>query len=754
MSLSRRQFLAGVGAAGVAAAGASLVGCSPSNTSGGSGTGDVGGAGGSANGDLIAAASLNPQDYSYRDATDVELTTLFSPLKLGSIDLSHRMVKSAAGSATYLAGPSEEIFEYYVNFAKGGIEFIWVESVAWLGPQLVPPRPGAVEVSKEDGFAFGQRLAEECAKYGCSLGVQWGAFASSPIGELTKEDIVAQEELGAATAKWYQDMGFKALEIHVTGGGLANSLLSRFTNTRTDEYGIGSLENRARFVTETIQKIKAACGDDFVIEAMIECVAENDNVTNNVGEAFLWKDRDITLAHNKVSTIEEQIEMAKLFEAAGLDCLQCRIGVVSYHPAQFASDLYFILNGIEGNNAYGIQWDFSRHFQGQMIGNTSGAGMLLDIAKRYKDNLSIPVGTVTYMDPAHAPGFFEQALADGKADYLLMTRPLTVDTEYVNKLREGRLDEIAPCCRCLHCHSGSNESNREDCYCRVNSMTQRVMSGKPGTPDSYELPPLSGDPKKVMVIGGGPGGMEAARIAAARGHEVTLYDANGALGDKMDFCSRIKGPHQNIEAFKNYLIRQQEVNGVDVVLNTEVDAALIESEAPDAVVLAVGGLYEEAGFDGSDTVQIVDFANFESAEIGDDVVIYGSNAQAWDCALWMTVRKKRVHLVTPKANEELDIQQSQHEMRMMTTALYSLGMKAWPGSDITGIGEGTVTISTDQGVDIDLPADAVIVGCELTPNTSLLDGISVPEVYSIGDCDTPYNIAKAVIAGNDAGRTV
>ena len=727
-----------------------MAGCTPTTGgSGGNGPGGPGtGTGTGTGGDLLYTASINPQDYDYRQSS-TDLKTLFSPLKIGSLQLSHRMVKSAAGSATYLKGPSEELLQYYVNFAKGGLEFIWIESIGWLAPGS-SPFPSAIQVSPEDAMAFGKKLVEECGKYGTSLGIQWGAFPAKPIDELTPEDMAMAQDGGVNVAKWYKEMGFKAMEIHMTGGGLANSLLSRFYNTRTDQYGIGSLENRARFATETIQKIKQACGDDFVIEALMECIMENDNLTNNVGEAFMWFDRDITLAHNTVTQIEEGIGFAKLFEAAGLDAVQLRLGIPSYHPCQFGSDLYFILNGIEGANAYGNQWNFKRHFQGQLIGNHSGAGMLLDVAKRYKEAVSIPVGTVTYMDPAHAPDFFEQALAEGKVDYYLMTRPLTVDFEYVNKLREGRLDEIAPCCRCLHCHIGSNESNREMGYCRVNALTQRVMA--PNGPATYELPPAA-TAKKVMVIGGGPGGMEAARIAAARGHQVTLYEKNGALGGMLDFTSRIKGPHQNIDDLKAYLIKQQELNGVTVVLNKEVDAAFIDAEAPDAVVLAVGSLPGEvAGATGS--MPVIDFNSFETAELGENIVVFGSNAQAWDCALWLMVHKKSVDIVTPNSNEDLDKQQSQHEMRMMTTALYSLGLRAWPHATIKSAGDGEITIALDHGTETTLPCDAIINAADLKPNKALLDGISVAEKYAIGDCNEPYNIALAIRAGNDAGRAI
>jgi 2,4-dienoyl-CoA reductase-like NADH-dependent reductase (Old Yellow Enzyme family)/thioredoxin reductase len=689
--------------------------------------------------DLIPQAYLNPQDYDYRQNT-TDFKTLFSPLKIGSLTLSHRMVKSAAGSAAYLAGLTDELLQYYVNFAKGGLELIWVEGIA----ALEPPVDGT-ETPKET-IEFGKKLAAECGKYGAKLGYQWAQFPMKAVGDMTPEDITAAEARGVAVAKLAKDMDFAAVEINAAGFNLPEQFLSRFHNVRKDNYGPDTLENRARFVTETIDQIKKACGNDFVVQVLIDCIEENDNLSNDA--TLMWLDNAVTAPHNKVTTIEEGIGMAKLFEAAGADSMHLRLGPLGNHPCQFGSDLYFILNGVEGATGYGTQWDFSRHWQGEIIGNHSGAGMLIDIVSRYKQALKIPCGTVTYMDPAHAPDYFEKALADGKVDFYIMNRPLTVDTEYVKKLKEKRIDEIAPCTRCLHCHIGSNEMNRAMGYCRVNALTQRVMT-KDG-PATYELEPAA-KAKKVMVIGGGPAGMEAARIAAARGHKVTLYEKSKALGGKLSFASMVKGPHENLDDLKAYLTKQQDLKGVTVVLGKEVDAALIKSEAPDAVVLAVGALPGEVGAKGG-SVPVIDFTNFMGNNTGENVVVFGSNAQAFDCALWLTVHKKKVTIVTPNANEDLDKQQSQHAHRFMTTTLYSLGVKIYPDSTIKEIGDKKITISSKIGVDYEIAADSIINAADLLPNKALLDGVSVKETYAIGDCDQPFNIGLAIRAGNDIGR--
>ena len=687
----------------------------------------------------IPAAYLNPQRTDYRSNTK-ELKTLFSPFKIGNVELHHRMVKSAAGSACYLAGMTDELLQYYVNLAKGGVELIFVESIGFL------EKPDDGDYAPENR-AYAEKLVSACAEYGATLGYQMSGFGMGE-NDMSVEDIHARQAHFVNLAKGLYDVGFKVVELNCAGFNMPAHFLSRFHNTRTDEYGGKSIENRARFVTEIIQQVKAEC-PDLAFQCLIDCVEENDNIANN--PTIMTLDTDVTTPHTKVLTIEEGIAAAKLFEAAGADAMHLRVGPLGHHVAQFATDLYFILNGIEGATGFGTQYDFTRNFQGAMISDTSGCGAALDIAARYKKELSIPCGVVTYMDPAHAPDFFEQALEDGKADFLIMNRPLTVDMEYVNKLREGRIDEIAPCTRCLHCHSGSNEMNAIFCYCRVNALTQRVM--REGGPATYEVPKAE-TVKKVMVIGGGPAGMEAARIAAQRGHDVTLYEKNGMLGGLLSFASVVKGPHENLMDLRSYLIRQLELGGVKVVTGTEVDQALIEAEAPDAVILATGGLRAELTVAGDGSVPVVEMEQFMFTEMGENVIVYGSNAQAFDAALWLTVHKKHVNIVTPNTADELDIQQSQHAKRMMTTALYALGVNSWPEASIKEVKDGKAIITTEVGLDMEIPCDAIVNAADMLPNTSLLDGISVAETYAIGDCAAPFNIAMAIRGGNDAGRAV
>lgn len=748
--ISRRDFLKGSGAAALSAALVGLTGCAkeegtPTPTPEAVHTPEATPVPTPGNTapvqDKLYTAYINPQREDYRSNTK-ELKTLFSPLKIGALSLSHRMVKSAAGSATYLAGPTDEFLQYYVNLAKGGLELIYVESVGW----LEPPADGSGYTAEM--LAYGKKLVEECGKHGASLAYQISGFGMGE-NEMTVEDIHARQDRYVAIAKGMKELGFKGVELNSAGFNMGAHFVSRFHNKRTDEYGAGSIENRARFVTEFIEKTKAACGADFNVQILIDAIEENDNIANN--PTIMTLDKEVTVPHTQVNSVEDGIALAQCFEKAGCDSMHLRIGPLGHHVAQFAGDLYFILNGIEGATGFGTQYDFDRHWQGQVIGDTQGAGMLLNVAAKYKAALNIPCGAVTYMDPAHAPDFFEQALEDGKVDFFLMTRPLTVDMEYINKLKEGRIDEIAPCTRCLHCHIGSNEMNAMGAYCRVNALTQRVM--REGGPATYELPPVE-KVKKVTVIGGGPAGMEAARIAALRGHDVTLYEKRGALGGLLDFAHMVKGPHENLQDLKNYLIRQLELAKVTVKTGTEVTADLIKSEAPDAVILAVGGLRDTLNVNGDGKTPVIDMDNFMFTDMGEKVIVYGSNAQSFDAALWLTVHKKHVTMVSPDAAIDFDKQQSQHAMRMMTTALYSLGMNSWPQASIKEVKDGKATILTETGVETVIPCDAIVNAADMLPNKGLLEGIGVSETYAVGDCENPFNIALAIRGGNDAGRAV
>lgn len=687
------------------------------------------------------ASVLNPQDYSYttNSIADFKKTTLFSDWQLGPLTLHHRMVKSAAFQLAFMRNNPDEYIGYYENMARGGVEMIWIEDFANMWEVTASPLKQDYEVYDVKGMV--DRLHAAGAYVGCqfdTMGAPIGplTFTENFLGDYSTETIQEWIQVIIDIGKRLHDDGFDAYELNFAANNLGQSFLSRARNNRTDEYGPQTLESRTRFAVEVIQGIKEACGEDFIVQVLINGIEENDQ---NLGD------------NSEYNSLEEVKEIAKILEAAGADSLHVRLGPCGQHVAQFANDLYFTARGIEGTNGYGNQFDFSRHFQGKLRGNHSGCGMMIDVAAEIKSVVSIPVGAATYMDPAQAPDYFEEALAEGKLDFLVMNRPLCVDPQYVNKLREGRIDEIAPCTRCLHCFYDPDRDGKLMEHCRVNASNWRAYGED--MPEGYATAPAE-TAKNVMVIGGGPAGLEAARIAAERGHSVTLYEKSESLGGMLSFAEAVKGPHENLGRLRTYLTRQQELKGVKVVTGREADAALIEEQKPDVVILAVGGKRDSLGLSVSGKTSVISIDDVLGAAIGENVTVVGSNCQAVDTALYLMDQGKKVTIVTPASKAEFEKGHSVNVRGFIETALQAKGTRVWPEATVTAVGDGTLTFTASSGVETTIPCDTVVEALDMLPNTELADAVNGAEVIAVGDCNIPYNIAAAISDGNLAGRRI
>jgi 2,4-dienoyl-CoA reductase-like NADH-dependent reductase (Old Yellow Enzyme family) len=692
---------------------------------------------------------MNPQDYNYTDNT-MELSTLFSEWQLGKLTIPNRMVKSAAGSSTAPNG-MEATIEFYSNIAKGGIGMLWVENFTSLMPDYLNADKADI-----DDWGIG-KLVDAVHAEGASIGYQFETMAMTLLdgysgtegfGPAHPENLELKEvkwliEQYIKSAKRLKDYGFDGFEINAAGNNIPRTFMSRATNLRPadDEYGPQTLESRSRFVVEIIKGIKKECGEDFIVQILINGIEENDE---QLGQNYLC------------TTIEENKQFAKMFEEAGADSLHVRLGPLANHTAQFMSEVMFDGIGIEGSTSFGTQYDYSKHFEGKLIANHSGCGLMLDVAAEIKSAVSIPVGTVTYMDPAHAPDFFEQALEDGKVDFLMMNRSLSVEPEYATKLQEGRIDEIRPCTRCLHCLRDMTMDGEMSMRCRVDATKCRAYSEE--MPEGF-TPVAVDEPKKVMVIGGGPAGMEAARIAAQRGHEVTLFEKSQALGGKLDFANAVKGPHQNLAVLQQWMQHQLELLGVTIATDTEVTADLIASEAPDAVICATGGKRPEIALQATDATQVMGIDECLEATVGDNVVVMGGNEQAFDIAQYFQVQGKNITMVFPDDIVMFDKGQSSQVQGYVLPMYYSVGGRAFPMAEVTTVGDGEIIIKTSACTEMPIACDTLIDASDVLDNTDLVKDLNGIDVIAVGDCNKPWetamaNIQHAIAEGNLAGRAV
>jgi 2,4-dienoyl-CoA reductase-like NADH-dependent reductase (Old Yellow Enzyme family) len=732
---TRREFLkaAAAGTAGVAAL-SSLGACVSAAEAGAAGAGPESSRGG--------GAALNPQDYRYtsNSISDFSKTTLFSPWKLGPFSFNHRMVKSAAFQLAFLRNIKDEYIEYYERMAKGGVELIWIEDFANLWSFTASPM-------KQDIGAYDvTALLEALHNAGAKVGYQFDTMGS-PVGPLdfgenfldkySNADIKSWIQVIIGIGKTLQDLGFDAYELNFAANNLGQSFFSRARNTRTDEYGAQNMENRCRFAREVIQGVKAACGKDFVVQVLINAIEENDRP---LGDSSAY------------TSLAETKEIARRMEEAGADSLHLRMGPPYQHVAQFASELYFTGRGIEGSTGHGSFLDFSKHFEGKLRASHSGCGINIDVAGEIKQAVSIPVGAASYMDPAQAPDYFEAALKEGKLDFLVMNRPLCVDPQYVNKLREGRIDEIAPCTRCLHCfYDGDLNHTALLEHCRVNAANWRAYGE--AMPEGNEPRPAA-VVKKVMVIGGGPAGMEAARVAAQRGHQVSLYEKQPRLGGLLPTAEAYKGPHENLSRLVSYLTKQQELRGVSVKTGVEAGADTIRQENPDVVILATGAKRGGSALVSSGATKVVSFDAITSSDLGKKTVVWGSNCQAVDVALYLLDQGKEVSIVSPDPIEAFEKGHSVNVRIFIKSGLNARGVRIWPSANAAAVKNGALSFTGEGGVSIDIPCDSVVEMNDMLPDTSLLDALSGIPVIAVGDCKTPYNIAEAISSGNLAARSI
>lgn len=641
--ISRRKFLAGVSlTAGGAAVGSlgMLSGCSAPTEGADSQptTTEV-------NEKSPLASNPNPQDDSYLSAQKT-LTKLFEPAEIGSVKLKNRIIKSGAGSGGLLAKedtvtPRPEALYYYGSMARGGVGLIIFES-SYIEPDCF--LGSALNFYDDSFIGVHKAITDEIHQYDCPVfmqlyhfgGLNWNpktCVSSSTKNYpcsldmntktptmLTTEGVKEEINVFVEGAVRAQKANFDGVEINAGSSHLLNSFLSRFwNNERDDEYGPQSLENRARIVVEMIEGIKERCGQDFPVSVLFNAVEEN---FFEIG------------ANQECCGFDETVEFAKLFEAAGADYLHIRTGTFGNHYTGFFPDNMFL--GEPGHTGYGTILNYGKGAFPGLIGNSDGTGAFIDIAARIKENVSIPIGTVGCMDPRLAPDMMETALEEGKIDFLIMNRPLIADPDLPNKLKEGKRDEVNPCNHCLTCFDG-------DMVCRVNPTVARA--GTEEMPEGGDLVETEA-PKNVVVAGGGPAGMEAARIAALRGHNVSLYEAKSTLGGLLPFAEQIKGTHEKIADYREYLVKQMEITGVDVNLSTELDADLVKSLNPDALVLATGGLYQKAPYSGGESVVNIDeFAG--SPEEYENVIILGAQIQGLELAEYLTKKGSRVTLVEP-----------------------------------------------------------------------------------------------------------
>ena len=641
---------------------------------------------------------------------------LFEPLTIKGVTFKNRVMASPISLFDLHTSPEHrhsisDLFFYRLR-ASGGA------AVVTLGDSIVHPS-GNTEGLNDDKTMLWRKssipflcdITDEIHRYGAYASIElnhdgiraafpgtdaWGASEytrenGGKVLPMTEAMIEEVAEGYGLSAENAKKAGFDMVMLHAGHGWLLGQFLSPFWNHRTDRFG-GSLENRARFTMMAIESVRRHCGSDFPIE-----------VRFSGDEAMPEGLPGIT--------IEEGIAFAEMLD-----------GKVD------------LLHVSAGNNNFGSS---------EVVTHPSlflPHGVNVKYAAAIKPHVKTPVVTVGSLSD---PEMMEEIIASGKADLVAVGRSLIADPALPNKARAGKTEDIRPCLRCFQCLGvGSENGNTR---CSVNPEIGRAWE------HFYPLPKT--EPKRVLIAGGGPGGMQAALTAKERGHEVILCEKEAELGGTIRY-SRSVAFKEDLEKYLNYLRRQIEKAGIEVRLNTPVTPALIEELAPDHVIAAVGAEALIPPIPGIEKALPLLDVYLDRLPVGETAAVIGGGLAGIEAAIELAREGKKPVVIEMGPDYAPDCN-VMHRMGIDTQIeKYDLDIRL--NTRCVGIEDGAVICVDSEGSELRLEADTVILAAGTVPRTALTDALR--EVcYEkdigfdfIGDCRRSGQVMAAVRGGCDA----
>ena len=643
-----------------------------------------------------------------------ELDCLFEPLTIGKMELENRIIMAPMGTGFGNNGFADQrLIDYLTARAEGGVSLVTVE-VAYVH------RLGQAGLSEElaiDDNKYIPRLkdlSDSIHKAGSKVVIQLNhagryarkknlgeaCVAPSPIAsrytgetprELSTNEVEELVKAFGEGAVRALEAGYDGVELMCSTGYLMSQFCSPITNKRTDKYGGDTPRQRATFVKEIIEEIRRRTGSDLSL-----CVKMSVDEYLPGG-----------------NTIDESQIMAEIFVNAGADRLHAWAG-----------------------------WHESPRPMLPMFVPRAAFAYLSEALKKVVDVPVTAVGRIN--DPFVAAGLIKA----NKADLIAIGRGMLADPEFAKKTREGRTDEIRRCIGCCVCFdtimSQIHKGRTTGLICAINPEF-----GREG--ENLLAPVAEG--KKVLVAGGGPGGMEAARVASIKGHKVTLWEKADTLGGSLKVA--VVAPFkEEIGCLTDYLVRQMELKNINVKLNQEATAEKVLNEKPDCVIVAVGtkqNVLQIPGIDNANVIFAIDLLAGKS-KTGENVAVIGGGLIGLDVAEYLDQKGKNVTLLTRQSRIGADIGISMRWGTMMR--IKASKIKLINKVSYKEIKKDAVVIEKN-GKEMIIPADTVVISGGLVPDRDLIEALKgkIP-VKEVGDCIEPRKIMEAVHEGFKAALEI
>jgi 2,4-dienoyl-CoA reductase (NADPH2) len=648
-----------------------------------------------------------PEAAAPATAETPTLDVLFEPGKIGSLRLPNRVVMAPMGTCLEAGGEiTDDTIAYYARRARGGVGAITVEGCL-VSEDTVGPEP---RISSRRYLPGLSRLAGTLQDLGVIAGVQ----LMHPGRQVVAGPSVAPSPVPLnSVAPTPHELKVPEIQTIVEDYARA-ARLAREAGFRFVEVHGAHGYLPSNFLSPLDNRREDGYGGDLagrarfsveVAAAIVAAVgAELPLVWRLNGDDGLLGGFDLKGA----------VATAVLLEEAGVAALSVSAG--TWHTLHITLAPMF-----------------------------SPRGQMVPMAAAVREAVGIPVMAVGRLDD---PATAAAVIASGAADFVCLGRGLIAEPDWADKVREGRLDDLRPCIACNACVDlvGAGERAR----CSVNPEVGRELS--------WSVRPAA-TKRSVMVIGSGPGGMEAAEIASERGHEVSLWEQDGRLGGKLE-AAALAPSKSEVLRFRDYQARRLADLGVEVHTGTKVTPEMVQAHRPDVVVVATGADPVVPPIPGLCGVQVQDAVAVMQGEVplrqGERLAVIGGSATGCETAELAAAAGAAVTIVElrPTIGEGIEAITRRHMVRGLRAA----GVEILTRSKLVAVEPGRVLYEDADGARQELPVDRVALALGWRPRSSLdlADAVGSLgfEVIVLGDALRPADFVHAINSGADAGLRV